>query len=184
MPSMDWFTMPPRAGMIDDFVQSLFSPNFFGVELLSVAPATANIAIGANTAIFHPFTTSAPAVISQFFWANGTVVDGNTDIGIYNEQGTALLVHTGPVLNSGTSQVQVADVADFRLPAARRLWLAIATDSATQQFNRFTLTAPIADFVGVKTMAAAWSSGLPSSVSFSAGSSTAIRCGFTGSSVF
>lgn len=176
---------PSRAGLIANHTIDVFSPEMIGYEIMGFdSPTVADTALGANALIHHPLVLPAPFVVSQFFWNNGGVVNGNTYMGVYSEDGSVLLVTTGAVLSSGASSLQVADITNFTLPANRRLWLTIGTDSATQQYNRLTLTAPTADYVGIKTMASGISGGaMVTPATFAVGSSTCVRCGMTGASV-
>lgn len=181
---LEYFT-PSRAGLIANHTIDVFSPEMLGYEFMGFdSPAVVDVTAGQNALIHHPLVLAYPCVVSQFFWVNGATVNGNVYMGIYSEDGAALLATTGPVAGSGASSLQVADITNVTLPPNRRLWLSIGTDSATHQFNRFTLTAPIADYVGIKAMAAGISGGaMVTPATFAVGSSTCIRCGMTGGSV-
>lgn len=181
---IEYFT-PSRAGLIANQTIDVFSPEMLGYEMLGFgALPVADVAPGANLVIHHPLVLPSPFVVSQFFWINGGTVNGNTDIGVYSEAGAALLLSTGATLNSGASALQAVNITDFTLPANQRLWLSIGTDSGTHEYSRFTLTAPVADYTGIKTMAAGLSgSALVVPATFAIGANTCIRCGMTGASV-
>jgi hypothetical protein len=177
------YVSPSRAGLFTRRTIYVGSPEMMGIEMLGYGGvSTASVAPGANGVIHLPLILATPFVLSQFFWMNGSVINGNSDIGIYSEDGQVLLASTGATLNAGT--MQVVDVADVILPANRRLWLTLGTDSATHQYNRLTLSAPAADYIGIKGNAAGISgSALVVPTSFSAASNSSWRCGITGASV-
>lgn len=176
---------PTRAGLISRQTINVFSAEMLGYELVAMGGAAiADVTPGANATIHHPLILSSSFVVNQIFWVNGTTVAGNTDIGIYNEDGSALLVSTGATANSGSGTIQIVNVTDYRLSPNRRLWLTLGTDSATHQYTRITLSAPAADYVGIKTMAAGLSSSaLVVPATFAVGSNSGLWCGITGASV-
>lgn len=182
------YVSPSRAGLLALHSVSVFTPEMVGREILALSNGgftLANAALGANFIVHHPITLPSPFVINQFWWNNGTTVAGNTDIGIYSEDGAALLVHTGPIANSGANARQVADISDFTLQGGKRYWLSLGTDSATHQYIRMTLTAPAADYVGIKSMTSGISgSNLVTPATFAVGANTCVVCGMTGASVF
>lgn len=176
---------PTRAGLLARRTINIFSLEMLGYELMAMGQPTMNSTTTTADSVFHhPLLLSSPFTISQFFWVNGTAVNGTTDIGIYTDDGQRLLVSTGATSNVGTSAIQLVDITDFTLPPNRRLWLTLGTSSATQQYTRMVLTAPAADYAGIKTMASALSGGaLPATVTFAVGGNSAIWCGITGSSM-
>lgn len=179
------YITPSRANSATTWVIWPMSPEVFGIELAAVAPAIANnIAAGANLILLMPLTLSAPYTINQFWWMNGvTTTNGNSLMGIYSEDGS-LLVSTALTANGATGTLQTVDITDVTLSAPARYWIALGTDSATQQYQRFTLTAPYADYLGNKSMAGGISGGaLVSTATFANGSSTVWLCGMIGGSV-
>lgn len=179
------YVSPTRGSLITNHTLDVFSPEILGLELLGLGTRSlADVASGQNALIHHPLVLGAPFVVSQFFWVNGATVNGNTYMGVYSEDGSALLATTGTILNAGSGALQVADITNVTLPPNRRLWLSIGTDSASQQFGRFTLTAPVADYIGIKTMAAGISGGaMVTPATFAIGGNSCIRCGMTGGPV-
>lgn len=136
----------------------------------------------ANLLYFVPFSIAAPIKVSRFFWHNGSTVAGNTDVGIYTLDGTTKLGSTGSTANSGTSTIQIVDVTDFYLPRNSILWLALGSDSGTQTYFRLNLPAAVLlGVLGHNQQSSGWSSGLPSSITFTAPTGTNLPLfGFTG----
>lgn len=175
------YVTPPLANRIAQYTINVLSDEMLGIELGATGAGIISTTAGANGIILIPMALSAPFVINQFFWVNGSTVNGNSYIGVYSEAGS-LLVSSGAVVNSGASVRQAVDITDFRLAAPRRYWLALGTDSASHTFTRFTTSAPLSDYLGVKSMAAGISGGaLVSTVTFANGSNTTWWCGMTGS---
>lgn len=175
---------PSRAGLIANHTIGIFSPEMCGYELMALGSlAVASVAPGANGVVHHPLVLAYPFTVRQFYWMNGTTVAGNTDMGVYSEDGSALLASTGTVLNAGSNGLQVVSITPVTLPANRRLWLTIGSDNASHQYQRFTITAA-ADYIGIKGSAAGLSSSLlVVPATFAVGGSTCLRIGMTGSSV-
>lgn len=151
-----------------------------------MAPAIGTTtAAGQNALLFIPLNLTAPFTIAQFFWMNGTTASaGNTLMGVYNEAGTSVLVNTALTANGATGSLQTVDITDFTLSGPARYWIALGTDSATHQYQRLTCTAPYADYLGVKTMAAGISGGaLVTPVTFAVGSTSLWICGLMGGTV-
>ena len=176
------YCSPSRAGLISRYTINVFSPEMIGLEMLAYgAPTVSSTATGANAVIHHPLILPYPFTVNQFFWVNGSAVAGNTDIGVYTEDGASLLASSGAVLNAGASALQVVDVTNVTLPANRRLWLSLGATDASQQYTRFSLTAPASDYIGIKTMASGISGTLVTPATFAIGANTCIWCGMTSS---
>lgn len=136
----------------------------------------------ANVAVYTPFILENAVTCNQFVWYNGGVVGGNTDVGIYDFAGTTKYVSTGATANAGINSTQVVNVADTVIPAGRKLWLALACDSNTQQYVGPGPTLRFVDFVGLRSNTAAY----PLGASITLGSPTLaniILYGFTARSV-
>lgn len=176
--------LPPPLSLVNGITINVFGYECLGLDLLYIITGLSSGVWTANLATYIPLIAVEPVLVSQFFWFNGATVDGNTDVGIYTEDGVTKLGSAGSTLNSGTSQIQVVNVSDFVLPANRRFWLALACDSATQTYWRNATAAVRQDYVGVKQQTSAWSSGLPSSATFAAPSvATLPLFGFTGTTI-
>jgi hypothetical protein len=128
-----------------------------------VPPASQNF-VTANLAVFVPFWVPDPVVIYQMGIGNGAAAAGNVDMGIYNEAGVKL-VSAGSTAQSGTSVIQVVNVADTTL-ARGRYYLAAASDTsgATQKWLAVLPAAGICQSLGVLQMAAAFA--LPANATF------------------
>lgn len=176
--------LPPPLSLVNQITISTLSQECLGDEWNYVANALAGGAWTANLAIYIPLLTVEPILVSQFFWINGATVNGNSDVGIYTEDGTTKLVSTGSTANAGASQIQVVNVSDVLLPANRRLWLALASDSGTHTFWRNATAVRSQDYLGVKQQTSAWSSGLPASATFATPSVAILPLfGFTGTTI-
>lgn len=153
---------PPFNSLFDHVCIHPASPQCLGRELAAAQSAgAASATFTANLLVCLPLLTAEALVVSQFFWHNGSAVDGNTDVGIYTLDGATKLVSTGATLNAGTSQIQTVNVADFILSPNTRYWLVLGCDSSTQTFRRWATVTTGLDLFGVKQQAAGWSSGLP-----------------------
>jgi hypothetical protein len=178
------YITPVRGNLIANHTIDVFSPEMMGYEIMGFSPLIADVTATQNFLFHNPLILGAPFIVSKFFWINGPTVNGNTYMGVYNEDGSALLVTTGAIVNSGSSALQVADITDFTLPPNRRLWLSIGTDGATHTYSRLTLTAPASDYAGIKTMTSGISgSAMVTPATFDVGVNSCIRCGMTGGSV-
>lgn len=157
-------TSPPVLSLVNNRTIYPLCRECIGSEILGIDDALASGTWTANLLCFVPLILVEPLLVAEFFWHNGATVSGETDVGVYSFDGQTRLGRSGPVANSGTSQIQVAPVTDFLLPANRRLWLALGCDNATQTFNRANLAASGLDFIGVTQQGSGWSSGLPSTI--------------------
>lgn len=177
---------PPYMGLVDNTTIHVLSHECVGLEISSMnATGLQSSAWSANLVTYIPFTTSASLLVAQFMWLNGGVINGNTDVGIYSEDGQTKFGSTGATANAGSDGVfQKVNVTDFYLPANRRLWLALGCDSATQQYWRTALAAPAIDLIGIKQQVGGYSSGLPATATFSVPTvANTPMFGFTGQAV-
>lgn len=175
---------PPVSELRDNVTVHVFGPECLGKDFHGIDSGLASTAWTANLLVFVPLVLAEPLLVARMFWRNGGTVNGNTDVGIYNETGTTKLVSTGSVANSGTNVIQSVDVTDTFLPANSRLWLALGSDSATQTYLLANPVVSALDYIGVLQQAAGWSSGLPTSLAFAVPTVAVLPLfGFTGSSV-
>lgn len=159
--------VPPYGSLTDNIVIHSFGPDCVGPELSSHDVGIASTAWTANLAIYVPLLLAESLLVTKFFWCNGGTLNGNTDVGVYSEDGVTKLASCGPTANSGANVVQSAvALSAVRLPANSRLWLALASDSATQTYFLANLVIAGLDFIGIKQQAAGYSSGLLSSITF------------------
>lgn len=155
---------PPVTNFVDGVTINTLSDQCVGPELNGLDDGLGSAVWTANRLIFIPLAIAQPITVSQFFWINGTVAAGNTDVGIFSFEGTAKLGSSGSTLNVGTSVLQAVDVVDFTLPGNSRYWMTLGCDDGTHTFWRGNLLASGLDLIGVKEQLSGWSSGLPSSI--------------------
>lgn len=108
-------------------VISTFSPECLGVQLAAVAaaaPASASYP-SANSAFLIPLVLSESFDLRSLWWVNGSLISGNVDVGVYDQE-LARVVSTGSTLPNSTNLIQVVDVP-LRVLLPRMYWLAIAS---------------------------------------------------------
>lgn len=123
----------------------------------------------ANYGIFYPFKLQQPATLYQFYVSNGATASGNLDIGLYLDDGSAV-VRRGSTAQAGTSAVQLLDVTDTLLSPGVRYWVGLAMDGTLGTCLRQTGNTNVGQLraCGVRGMASAFSSGLVATVTFAA----------------
>lgn len=102
------------------------------------AAVNANGALSQNSAYFLPFTIPIQATYNNIFVFNGSTINGNIDVGIYDFNG-ALVVKSGSVAHAGASAIQDVPITPTLLTPGG-YFMALATDSATATFNRWNLS--------------------------------------------
>lgn len=107
----------------------------------------------ANRAIFIPFVLTQPILVTVLFSANGSVVSGNIDVGLYSADLTRI-ISAGSVAQAGVNAIQVYDIADT-LIGPGRFYLAVALSSTTGQLHRASPGAQFARRGGIVQMASA-----------------------------
>lgn len=111
-----------------------WSPEALGEQLLSTYNGSTASAVWptANLAIGYPFHLSEPRTALSMWLANGAVVSGNVDVGIYTAAGVKI-VSKGSTAHTGTSVDQPFDITDTPLVAGvlYYAWLAISNVTAT-----------------------------------------------------
>lgn len=123
-----------------------YSALSIGTELAALgAAAPASAVITSGIPHFVPVTIPAPATVMKLWCVNGATVNGNVDMGIYDEAGN-LLVAKGTTAQSGTNTVQEFNITDTQLQPGR-YYLALATDSATATFMQTSVTLGSAAFL-------------------------------------
>lgn len=127
----------------------------FGNPLSATYPA-------ANRALFFPLTIHVPAVAYRMWVWNGSAVSGNFDLGLYQENGTRL-VSSGGTAQSGTSSIQVVDIADTLLPAGTT-WVGVVFDNTTATTLRINPSAVYMAPLGCYQQATAYP--LPATATF------------------
>jgi hypothetical protein len=103
---------------------------------------------GTNRSVYYSFVLSRPFLVKQIGWANGGVVSGNVDAGIYDLGGTRI-ISTGSTAQSGGTQV--TDTADTWLNPGY-YFMALGVSSATAQFWGWAGGAFVYEFRGMGCM--------------------------------
>lgn len=96
----------------------------------------------ANRAYYIPFQLWSPFPVRRIFWANGTVVSGNVDAGIFasepgNGAAVTRLYSTGSTAQAGTSVLQSVAPTAFILPVGA-YYLTLAMDNTTATAIRWS----------------------------------------------
>lgn len=133
----DW----PASGEPPRVIITHCSPLSVGVDLAAVATAApAGVAHGTvNLARLFPFVLPEPMVVVKLFAYNGATMGGNTDVGIYTEDGTRI-VSSGAVLQAGASTIQEFDITDTVIGRGR-YYAALLNTTTTATF--FSNAVPI-----------------------------------------
>lgn len=134
---------PSRYARLATFSTFDFDASGFDGSLKEQAILTSHAWPVANKAILTPITVRTLFLIRKFWWANGSAVAGNVDVGVYT-MGGARLLSTGAIAQAGTSVIQSAT------PTAGPPWqlmpgsyyLALSASSASATFISTTSPAP------------------------------------------
>lgn len=100
----------------------------------------------ANRAIYIPVLIERTVTITQMAAYNGTVVNGNVDIGICDLSNNRL-VSSGATLQAGTSTLQVFNITDTTLSPGVYYWSLMST-SGTATFWRTTVNVLVLNACG------------------------------------
>lgn len=109
--------------------------------LVSVVGTTSTTWPAANLAVYCPVVVTTHGTIIRFYAANGAVVSGNIDVGLYDIAGT-LLVSSGSTPQAGTTAIQTFDTTDL-VVGIGVFYLAVAVDNTTATIQCQTLTSAI-----------------------------------------
>lgn len=93
----------------------------------------------ANRAIAYPFVLTNTATVLKMWVHNGATVNGNFDIGIYDEDWVRK-VSSGSTAQAGTSVLQEVDVANTALSAGR-YYMALCFDGTTATTQASSISA-------------------------------------------
>lgn len=105
-----------------------------------------------STCIYVPLMIRTPVVVKQLWYANMTTATGNYDIGLYDDAGVAIL-RKGSTAKSTSAVEIVWDCTDTTIGKGI-YYIALATDSATDTFYRFSVSAPYPAALGIWAEAA------------------------------
>lgn len=107
-----------------------------------------------NRAILWPFRLNAAQLATLLWLANGAVVSGNVDLGIYAPDFTRI-VSTGSTAQTGTSAIQTFNIADTLLGPGD-FYLAVTLDNGTGTVYRTANNAVSSRSAGMIQQAAAF----------------------------
>lgn len=86
----------------------------------------------ANTAVGFWITAPYACTVKKITVLNGGTAGGNSDVAIYDSDGTTRLVSTGSFLRSGNSQLNAwIDTTDLALTAGKNYFVAMNHDATT-----------------------------------------------------
>ncbi len=90
----------------------------------------------ANLAIYVPFRIWTPYLVKALWWANGTAVNGTTDVAIYTVGGTNLVSAANPS-QTGTSTIQIVTLGTAVLLSPGSYYMAMSASTGTTcQYQR------------------------------------------------
>lgn len=142
------------------------APDSVGVQLIgtNVGSPASTAWPSANLAIFVPFVLARPFLVVKMFIKNGTPANGNTDLGIYDSEGTKL-VSSGSTARSGATQFQEFDIADT-LIGPGQFYMAAAHDGTGNFFSYTWFSLQVTQVFGLFDTATSFA--LPATVTFRA----------------
>lgn len=130
-------------------VISPWSPCSIGTPLFAMAQASASGAtVAANMVMFVPFWIPRPATITKLWWANGSGVAGNVDVGVYQPDGT-LVISAGTTAQSGASAIQSVNVTDTAIARGLYYMALVGSTVTTQTFQRAAPAAALCQAFGI-----------------------------------
>lgn len=158
----DW----PVTGTPNDILISPYSEFALGTEYAAVnTAAPASVSLGTvNLGKFYPFYLPEPVMVLKLWWYNGGTVNGNTDVGIFDESGTKI-ISSGAIAQAGTSALQENDIADTWLGRGR-FYMGLSTSSATATYFSNVVPLQLAKAFGWAQMASAHA--LPATITLAA----------------
>lgn len=123
-----------------------------GISAAKLTPGSATYP-SANMAVFMPFAIAGPYLVRKVYWANGTAVAGNVDVGVYSWDGTRLF-SAGSTAQAGTTAIQSVDITDYLLTPGS-YYLALACSSLAATFFRISPGTSMVQSWGMANQAAA-----------------------------
>jgi hypothetical protein len=152
---MGFFPYPPHVPLSILNVSARYSAGAAWNSISSGfgSPASA-VWPSANLALYFPLMVPWNYPVKRVMWANGGVVSGNVDLGIFKADTGAKIASTGATAQAGTSAVQYVSV-DWLIPEGE-YYLGLSFSSGTAQVQRSTtITAAILRMTGVLQEASA-----------------------------
>ena len=144
----------PNGSPATPVVVSSFSKYFTSVPSINAfgsGTGLTNTSPGSTTSPIMPFTLTSPYLVASLFIANGTTINGNTDVAIYAAGGSGTstrITSVGTTAQSGASVLQIRALATPLLLPAGNYYLAVY-NSGTGQYAGFTFTALQAALSGI-----------------------------------
>lgn len=129
MPDWPSVLLPPFT-VVSPFSEESSASQLHNVSINAPASGT----VTQNQAYFFPFRLDVGRTAVKMFAMNGATANGNTDVGIYDDQFN-YLISSGATLQSGTNAIQEFDITDTYLPPGL-YWMALSSSSATATFFR------------------------------------------------
>lgn len=129
----------------------------------------------ANLAIYVPLRIPSRVVVQALWFSSNTTGTGNVDMGLYDATGAAVISATAAAKTASASE-QVFNVTDTTVGPGL-YYIALASNSGTDTFYRWTLTAPLALAYGVLYETSAYP--LPATATWTT-SQTQTLCPFMG----
>lgn len=123
--------LPRAQGRILVPHDNFFSTDFLLRNAIQGAPTGAASWPSTSDPVAIPFAISEAITITHFGCRNGTTLNGNIDIGVYDRSFNRL-VSTGSTALSGPSAWQWIDITDYGLPRGS-YYLAASHDDTTTQ---------------------------------------------------
>lgn len=119
----------------------IFSLESIGIGLMTAANckiiSIPDSVAGILVTRYVPFYLSQSILVVKMFVYNGTVLDGNIDLGIYDKYGVKLM-STGSVVQSGTEVLQVLDIAGPRIGPGN-FYMALGNSSGNARFHHVSV---------------------------------------------
>lgn len=108
----------------------------------------------ANRALYIPVIVPTTVTVVKMFMLNGATINGNFDVGIYDDQKN-LIVSKGSTAHASANVIQAFDITDTTLSPGV-YYFGIASDSATATIQAFTNAIPLCQASGVLSQATAF----------------------------
>jgi len=108
----------------------------------------------ANTAVYIPFVVYQSFMVVKLSVWNGTVVAGNFDLGVYDDQKNRL-VSSGSTAQAGTSVIQTVDVTDVLLLPGQ-YYMACVANGISGRYFKYTSVASVQGSWGVLSQTSAF----------------------------
>jgi len=141
---------PPSNSIISPFTEQ--SMGTFLAATATASPA-AGAFVAANRAMYYPFRLTAPFTSTHAWWANGTTVGANVDVGVY-DSAFGRLASIGSTGQGTTQAIGSAALAVTLQPGL--YYLGFACNSATAQFYFASLSTPKSFICGGRTQSTAF----------------------------